>query len=232
MKAIKYITLLLVGAFAVSCAWDNYDKPESQLTGRIVYQGEPLGFSISEVNFQLFEPGWQLVAPINVNVAADGSYSALLFDGKYKLVIPQNRGPFMNIPNNGSDTIIVDLKGKTVKDIEVMPYYMIRNPQISASARVVTASFKAEKIINDANAKNIERVNLYVNKTMLVDNRSDYHIVKAELGGNAIADPNSITLSVTVPELTIVQNYAFARVGIKIAGVEKMIFSPVQKINL
>lgn len=232
MKSFKYIILLLLGTLGVSCAYDNYEKPESQLTGRIVYQGEPLGFSVGEITFQLYEPGWQLIAPINVVVSAEGSYSALLFDAKYKLIIPKNQGPFMNIPNNGSDTILVDLKGRTVKDIEVMPYYMVRNPQFSASGRKVTATFKAEKIITDANAKNIERVTLYVNKTTLVDNRSDYNIKNVSISGGDIADPNSISLSLDVPEIVPAQNYVFARVGIKMSGVEKMIFSPVQKINL
>jgi hypothetical protein len=227
--------ILLFGAFAVSCAWDNYDKPESQLMGKLVYQGEPLGLSVGEVSFQLYEPGWQLVSPINVSVGADGSYSTLLYDATYKLIIPKNQGPFMNIANNGSDTVLVDLRGKTVKDIEVMPYYMVRNAQFSASGRTVTATFKAEKIITDANAKDIERVNLYVNKTTLVDNRGDYHLNKDDVGvikGVDIADPNSITLSLDVPQIVPAQNYVFARVGIKIAGVEKMIFSPVQKVNI
>lgn len=233
MKLLKYIIILLISTLAVSCAFDNYDKPSSQLTGKLVYNGEALGFSVNEVSFQLYEPGWQLTAPINVSVNADGSYSALLFDAKYKLIVPQNQGPFMNVGSNGSDTILVDLKGKTTKDIEVMPYYMIRNPQISASGRKVTATFKAEKIITDANAKDIERVNLYINKTTLVDNRSDYNINPENsgvLGGGSITDPNNISLSVDVPTITPAQNYIFARVGIKIAGVEKMIFSPVQKI--
>lgn len=232
MKSFKYLIFIFISAFAVSCAYDNYDEPESQLTGKIVYQGEPLGLSVGEVSFQLYEPGWQLKAPINVTIAADGSYSALLFDATYKLIIPQNQGPFRNIPVNGSDTIVVDLRGKTVKDIEVMPYYMVRNPQFSASGRKITATFKAEKIITDANARNIERVNLYVNKTTLVDNRNEYKIKEASLDGSAITNPDNISLSLDVPDIVPAQNYVFVRVGIKIAGVEKMIFSPIQKINL
>lgn len=239
MKMLRYLSILLICTLAVSCAFDNYDKPSSQLTGKIVYNGEPLGFSVNEVSFQLYEPGWQLVAPINVSVKDDGSYSALLFDAKYKLIIPKNQGPFVNISNNGSDTILVDLRGKTTKDIEVMPYYMIRNPQFSVSGNTITATFKAEKVIVGADARDIERVKLFVNKTTLVDNRGDYNINPEDkdaplafLDGNKITDMNSISLSMAIPSITPAQNYVFARVGIKIAGVEKMIFSPVQKVNI
>jgi hypothetical protein len=232
MKSYIYIILFFVCAFVSSCAYDNYDEPSSQFTGKLTYKGEALGLSVGEVSFQLYEPGWQLKNPIYVNVAHDGSFSALIFDGTYKMIIPKNQGPFMNISNSGSDTIEIKLNGNTQKDIEVMPYYMVRNPQFSVSGRKVTATFKAEKIITDANAKDIERVNLYVNKTMLIDGRSDYNIKSAQIAGNVITDPNAISISLDVPEITPTQNYVFARVGIKMAGVEKMIFSSVQKINL
>jgi hypothetical protein len=39
-------------------------------------------------------------------------------------------------------------------------------------------------------------------------------------------------LKATVPAITPTQNYVFARIGLKVTGVEDMIFSPVVKINL
>jgi hypothetical protein len=38
-------------------------------------------------------------------------------------------------------------------------------------------------------------------------------------------------MQVTIPTIVPTQNYVFARVGIKIAGVEDRIFSPVQKLT-
>jgi hypothetical protein len=67
---------------------------------------------------------------------------------------------------------------------------------------------------------------------MLVDNRNEYKIKDASMNGSAITNPDNISLSLDVPDIVPAQNYVFARVGIKISGVEKMIFSPVQKINL
>jgi hypothetical protein len=170
---IKLIWLMVIALSAglASCNTDNFEEPESKLQGRIVYQGEPLNVGYNEVNMQLWEPGWQLRAPINVAVDQDGSFSAVLFNASYKLIIQPFQGPFRSIPNpaTNSDTILVNLTGSQTLDIEVMPYYMIRNPQMTSASRKVNANFRLEKIINDVNAKNVEQVALYVNKTTFVD---------------------------------------------------------------
>lgn len=231
---LKLILLVaIVGLFA-SCDYDNYDEPGSFLTGNIVYNGEAIGVSSRDVSFQLWEPGWQKSYSINVDVAQDGSYSSLLFNSDYKLVIPSNQGPWRTKINStsGSDTILVTMNGNQTLDIEVEPYFMIRNPQFSTSGKNITASFKAEQIITDAGAKNIERVNFYVNKTQFVDFRSSSNVANAEIGGGDILNPDAISMTLTVPDLVPTQNYVYARVGIKIQGVEDMIFSPVQKIDL
>jgi hypothetical protein len=233
----KFKLIILVVAMAglfASCNYDNYDEPGSFLEGNIVYNGEAINVSSKDVSFQLWEPGWQKSYPINVEVAQDGSYSSLLFNAQYKLVIPSNQGPWRTKLNSesGSDTIYVNLNGNKTMDIEVEPYFMVRNPQFSASGSNVTATFQAEKIITDAGAKNIERVNFYVNKTQFVDFRSSSNVASAEIGGGDITNPASISMSLTVPELVPAQGYVYGRVGIKIQGVEDMIFSPVQKIDL
>ena len=100
------------------------------------------------------------------------------------------------------------------------------------SGKNITASFKVEQIIKDAGMRNIERVNFYVNKTQFVDFRSSSNVASSELGGGDITDPNAVSMSLTVPDLVPTQNYVYARVGVKIQGVEDMIFTPVQKIEL
>jgi hypothetical protein len=109
---------------------------------------------------------------------------------------------------------------------------MIRTPQVTGSAGKVNATFKAEKIITDGNARNIERVSLYINKTQFVSANGDQRIAVTDLAGSAITNPDNITLSVTAPAIVPAQNYVFARIGIKISGVEDLIYSPVQKITL
>ncbi|PIQ19775.1 MAG: hypothetical protein COW65_18820 [Cytophagales bacterium CG18_big_fil_WC_8_21_14_2_50_42_9] len=230
----KYFLIIwfALGIGLASCDYDNFEAPESMLQGRIVYNGEPINVGYNEVNMQLWEPGWQLKSAINVAVDQDGSYGALLFNAPYKLVIQTAQGPFRSIKNEvtQSDTIIVDLNGNQTFDIEVMPYYMIRNVQISNTGNDVAANFGLEKIITDVNAKDVENVNLYINKTMFVDRANN--IASNALAGSSITDMNSINMSVTVPTLNTAQSYVFARVGIKIAGIEDMLYSPIQKIQL
>lgn len=232
MKLQLIIILGIISSFLYSCGLDNYDAPGSKLEGRLVYNSEPINVSYNDVTFQLWEPGWQKKAEINVAVDQDGSYSALLFNANYKLIVPSNQGPFRSKTNTvtGSDTILVKVNGNQVLDIEVEPYYMIRNAQFAVTGRVITGTFKAEKIITGINAKNINEVAIYVNKTMFVDFRSN--VASAKLAGSALTDLNAISLNTTVPALTPVQTYVFVRVGLKIQGVEDMIFSPIVKVNL
>ena len=232
MKLRLIIVLGVISGFLASCGYDNYDEPGSKLEGKLVYKGEAINVSYNDVTFQLWEPGWQKKGEINVSVNQDGSYGAMLFDANYKLIIPSNQGPFRSITNaeTGSDTILVKLAGNKVMDIEVEPYFMIRTPQFTVSGSDVTGTFKVEKIITGANAKNIERVNLYVNKTQFVDFRAN--VVSTELAGSSVTEGTTVTLKATVPAITPTQNYVFARIGLKIAGVEDMIFSPVVKVNL
>ncbi|RAI94772.1 DUF3823 domain-containing protein [Algoriphagus yeomjeoni] len=219
-------------ASLASCKYDNYDEPSFQLEGRIVYQGEPIGVSYNDVYIELWESGWQRLGNIGVAVDQDGSYSSLLFKGDYKMIIPNNQGPFRKITNDqsGNDTIPISLTGSRTMDIEVMPYYMIRDASISGGTDKVTATFDLEQIITDSNAKNIQEVSLYVSKTSFVDNRTS--IATANRGGGDLEGLSSISMEVNVPDRVPTQNYAYARIGVKLEGVEDRIFSQIVKVNL
>ena len=230
----KFILLMALAFGVVSCGYDNYEAPESMLQGRIVYNGEPINVATNEVSMELWEPGWQLSNRIDVAVAQDGSYSAALFNATYKLVFRDNQGPFrMNMnAETGSDTIVVNLNGDLIRDIEVLPYYMIRNPNITKSGNTITGTANVEKIITDANARDVERVSIYLNKTQFVDSRGNYNFARTDVSGGAVPDLSNVSISVDVTNLNSSQDYIFARIGVKIQGVEHMIFSPVQKIQL
>ena len=225
---IQYIIAIISIIFA-SCEYDNYDEPDTFLKGRIVYQGEPINVSYNDVYFQLIEPGWQLTYPINVAVDQDGSFSALLFKADYKLVLPEGQGPYKSLLESNSDSLDINLNGSTEMDIEVLPYYMVKNTGFSVSGTTVTSTFGLDQIITGDDAKDVERVNLYISKTAFVDTRTS--VSTSEMGGGDIADLNSISLSTDIPDLVPTQNYVFARVGVKIAGVEDMLFSDIQKVE-
>lgn len=228
---VGLLSLILFTSCGIS-SYDNYDSPESKLEGRLVYGEDPIRVSYNNVTFELWQPGFGSMTPINVTVDQDGSYSSLLFDGDYKLVFPQGQGPFMTKidPETGSDTIFVQVRGQQTLDIEVTPYYMIRNPEFSVSGITVSASLELEQIITDTDAKDVEYAALYISKTSYVDTRTS--IVTQTIAGTDITDMNDINLSVDVPEMTPTQDYVFARVGVKIANVEDMIFSHVEKMQL
>ena len=231
MKIIfQYITVLALCAGGLSCKKDNYKEPASTLAGHIVYKGEAIGVEYDQVPFQLFQFGFGKVGPINGSFTQDGAYSALLFDGTYKLIIPNGQGPFRwkQLASGAPDSTTVTLAGNQTLDLDVTPYYMIRTPQLTGGSGKVNAVFKAEKIITDANAKSIESVSLFINKTEFVSGANN--IARTDLSGGAIADPNAINLSVTVPGIAP-QTYVYARIGLKISGVEDLVFSPVQKVT-
>src|SRR5690606_36496832 len=162
----------------------------------------------------------------------DGKYSMLLFDGEYKFTIPNGQGPFLwkKTPSGTPDSLTIDLRGAQTVDIEVTPYYMVRNPQLSASGQTVSGSFGLDKIIDGTEGRDVERVNLYVNKALLFSRANN--IATFSLDRSEITDLNNINLQVLVPAMTPSQNYVFARIGVKLAGVEDMIFSQIEKISL
>ncbi|WPV68322.1 DUF3823 domain-containing protein [Chitinophaga sp. LS1] len=234
----KYITGLLIAMTAFACKKDNYDEPKTIFKGSITYQGEAINVASLAVYFELWEPGWGKSGAIAVQIQEDGSFSSLLFNGNYKLIIPAGQGPFRSVTNNAtnSDTIPLNLTGSTTMNIEVMPYYMIRNQQIAKSGTTAAATFKLEQIITDANARSIENVYLYLNQTTIVD-QSNYK-VRTALAGSSITDLNNVAMSVDIPAsmssvgTTGAQNYAYARIGVKIAGVEDLLYSTIVKIDL
>lgn len=231
MKLNSFFIILCVLAVSfASCSKDNYDAPGSAFTGRIVYQGTPIEVEYNQVRFQLWQSGFGKLTPIDVVVKPDGSFSSLLFNGSYKLSFPGGQGPYMTLHNGSTkDTLNVNINGSTNMDINVVPYYMVKNPQFSVNNGAVTGTFSLEKIITDVNAKNIERVALYLNNTIFVSGGAN--VAVTNLDGSQIADMNNISLTTTIPTLTRTQNYIFARIGVKISGVEDMIFSPVKELT-
>ncbi|MDR6943105.1 DUF3823 domain-containing protein [Mucilaginibacter pocheonensis] len=225
-----YIILALLAA-TTGCKKDNYDAPSLKLTGKLVYKGEAIGVEYNQVPYELYQPGFGKVGPISQSFAQDGTYSSLLFKGNYKFTIPPNQGPFLwkELASGKRDTVAVSLTGNQTMDVEVTPFYMIRNAKLTAGGGKVTANFNIEKVVTDANAKDIERVSLYINKTQFVSGVDN--IAVTDLAGPDITSLNNITMNAAIPGISPTQNYVFARVGIKIAGVEDMIFSPLAKLS-
>lgn len=230
----KHITIAaLAGMLFLSCKKDNYEGPSSMLSGALLYVKDTVFVEYDRVPYQLFQYGFGKVGPIGSSFKQDGTYSSLLFDGDYKFTIPGGQGPFRwkELSAGTPDSIAVTVKGNTSLNIDVTPYYMLRGAQFNVSGGKTQASFSIEKIITDAGAKNIERVTLYINKTQFVSGANN--IGSASINGGDISDPSSVNLEVNIemPANQATQHYVFARIGLKIEGIEDMIFSRIQRLD-
>ncbi|MDF7811601.1 DUF3823 domain-containing protein [Hymenobacter sp. YC55] len=222
MKAL--FNLLLVGAFLLTgCELDNVDPPSSTLSGRVVYQDQPVGVRSNGVQLELWQRGYQLFTKIPVYVGQDGTFSATLFDGNYKLVRLRDSGPWVN----STDSIDVQVKGNTIVDVPVQPYFVVRNASFTKSGSVVNATCQVSQAIA---GRNIESVTLFLNSTQFVDTNNNL-IGQSVKNGTALANLSQpLAFSFTLP--STVRNFCYARIGVKTQGVVELFYSPVQKIEL
>lgn len=231
MRLSIYLFVALALATVAGCKKDNYSEPSLTLTGHLLYKTDTIYVERNQVPFQIYQYGFGKVGPISSTFDQSGTLSAVLAAGSYKIIVPNGQGPFMwkQTAAGDPDTVNVALKSNQGVDLQVTPYYMIRNASISVAGGTAKATCKLEKTITDANAKAIERVSLYINKVQFVSGGDN--IAGQDLPAASITDMNNISLSVAVPAITPTQNYIYARIGLKIAGLEDMIFSPLQKIS-
>lgn len=159
--------------------------------------------------------------PISVFVGQDGTFSALLFDGEYRLTTRDGNGPWVN----NHESVTVNLKGHTEVNLEVTPYFMISNEQLSVTGSAMNASFMINRIVPDAK---ISRVMLLLSKTQFADDvnnlyRQDFSDVV----------PGSVNLSADISGNTeIVKAKAlYARVGVLANGADQAIYSPVVRLK-
>src|SRR5688572_5356036 len=119
---MKYKLSFIIGSlvvFLAACKKDNFEPPKSWLTGKVVYQNQPLGVRSNGVQLELWQPGYANFSKIPVFVAQDGTFSANVFDGNYKLTFLRGNGPWVET----TDTINVSVKGSTEVDVPVTPYF-------------------------------------------------------------------------------------------------------------
>ena len=132
MKNINSLILIL-GLFLVTgCELDNFDEPKSEFKGRFVYEGEALqlrgtAYDNDCMMYAYQEgPEYEDRGAINLFVNSDGEFNSLMYNGFYKIVLRQDRGPW--IPRK--DTIEVNIKGNQILDVEVTPYFLIKDTEI------------------------------------------------------------------------------------------------------
>lgn len=216
MNRFACLSLILVAALA-ACKMDNYPAPDAELTGRVVYNGEPISVRQNAIQLELWQDGFELRREIPVHLHQDGTFAARLFDGAYKLVLKEGNGPWRDNP----DTLLVTLNGSQSVDVPVEPYFVINGASFSRDGTTLTATFQVDQVVDGSV---LERVGLYVGASHFVDSR--YSDARVEQAVNAEDPPGSFTLTVDLGGSLSVEEQLFARVAVKTAGVEEMIYTP------
>lgn len=213
---------LMVGL--AGCEKDNRTEPKAVLKGRVVFEGQPIGLRSNGVQLELWQRGYQLFTKIPVHINQDGTFAASLFDGNYKLVRLRGNGPW----TDNTDSIDVELRGSKEIAVPVNPYFVLKNEAFSKGEGKVSATFNVQQV---ATGRAIERVNLYIGTTTIVDPNNNVANAQ-EVAANLTDLSKPVTLTVNIPAAHASRQYLYARVGVKTSGVGEMLFSAPQKIML
>lgn len=207
-----------------ACEKDNRTEPKAVLKGKVVFEGQPVGLRSNGVQLELWQHGYQLFTKIPVMVAQDGTFSASLFDGNYKLVRLRGNGPW----TDNTDSIDVELRGSKEIDVPVNPYFVLKNEVYSKGEGKVSATFNVQQV---AAGRAIERVNLYIGTTTIVDPNNNVANAQ-EVAANLTDLSKPVTLTANIPAAHAGRQYVYARIGVKTSGVGEMLFGMPQKIML
>lgn len=221
-KHILYL-FLIIAFILQGCEYDNFEEPGSTLQGRVVYQGEPLGVRTNGIQLELWQDGYDLRYAIPVYVAHDGTYSVSLFDGEYKMVRKAGAPWLPQL----SDTTLINVKGNTIHDVEVTPYFTVSVENIQYASGTLTATFTVNQVVESAN---LAQVRIFVGHSILTDQNRNEQAVDADLSGVTLGQPSNISL-------TLSQNLAgldevFVRIGARANVTNEFVYTQVQKIQL
>lgn len=218
-----YLFGLAIVSGLVSCELDNYDEPNAILEGSVVYEGQPLSVRSNSSEFELWQDGYALNEFIPIYIAQDGSYSASLFSGEYKLV-RKGGDPWLPQLN---DTIVIQVSGNTQQDIPVTPYFNITNENINVSNDNLTATFNASQIIESST---LQEAVIVLGERVLVDENIWDAI--ARFSGDEVNIDGETSLSIDIPEELRGLEYVFVRIGLKSSSSNEYIYTQSQRIDL
>lgn len=245
MKRKIIFSCVVVLFFFAACKKDNKDAPQSTITGRVVYNGQAIQVKTNAVQLELWQSGYQLYTKIPVYVAQDGTFSAKVFDGTYKLTRLKGNGPWQD----QTDTILVQVKGSAAVDVPVTPYFTLSNESFTFNAADTTlrGTVKLNQVVT---SKAAEKITLYIGQTQFVDNTNQlpYATSANEINppANYLTQPVTITVSMNPARypsssqaelrrllgLVLNNKYAFARIGVKSVGVTERVYTAPAKVAL
>ena len=207
MKAMKIFNIVILGLSMVSCTLDNYDMPDSSLSGKFVdvLTGESLQCDIyNGTVIQYIEDGY---TEMQTNVVkADGSYCiGQMFSGSYD-VLPV----YTNFEQ--VDTVKIDVKGATTYDFVVEPYIRIKDVNILKSGLTkVTATFTVEQVNMD---RGVMKVGMFLHKQPIAGAYMCLESRELVIGGQKVGT-KQYTIVMDYKESTTIEegNTYYIRVG-------------------
>lgn len=181
LVALAALPMVLGGCDALDIfKADSLEAPHIKLTGRVVNAatGEPIPVRVpGGAQLRVWHTSWDEDDPLrsptamNIHMNTDGSFSSLVYDGKYDLQLLADVGPWVN----DTTRIALNITGDTHVDVPVQAYYTIANPSIAfvppaagdTTGGRITATFRVAQHV--ANAPPVELVGLYISTTQFVD---------------------------------------------------------------
>jgi hypothetical protein len=222
LKKLMLFPVLILNLVA-GCKYDNFNEPESTLSGRVVYQGNPVSVRNNGPQLELWQDGYPLRSAIPVYLNQDGSFSAKLFDGRYKMV-RRGDSPWLQ---QATDTLIVNVNGDTNVDLPVTPYFTLTNESYQKSANSIVARFIVNKIVA---AANVEFVRLYIGKSLLTDQVQ--REVRVDGNISILTFGTQFQITGDLPDNLKNLDYVFVRLGVKPTVSSEYNYTQVQKIAL
>jgi hypothetical protein len=173
------------------------------------------------VELELWQYGYQLRNKIAVYVKQDGSFSARVFNGSYKMTLLKGNGPWANKP----DSIDVQVNGSVNTDVTVDPYFLVSHVAYERAGNTITATFHLQQVNTD---RTLEAARLYIGQTIIVDqNNNMVNVSKPAAQIPDLSQP--VTITATIPAALESKPNLFVRVGVKTNGVAELIYSmPVE----
>ena len=161
-KHIIVLTILSTIVVLTRCGLDNITPPTHQLNGKVVFNEELLNVRHGKISLNIYQEDYIKNEPIKVYVAQDGTFSALLYNGKYTIEAINNNGPWLN----HSDTQYFEIPGVDTLYFDVKPYFLLKDVAIVLDGHTVKSVCNVEQISEDAT---LLRLSLFVNNTKFVD---------------------------------------------------------------
>ena len=223
---MKYFLTLIAAAslLLTGCKHDNYEEPNVLLSGRVMYNGQPVGVRTNGPQLELWQDGFAVRTPIPVYMSHDGTFSASLFNGTYKLVRKGN-SPWLQ---QSTDTLVIQVNGNTKVDVPVTPYFVIKNENFAVANNTLTANFTIDKIVTTSN--NLQFVKLYLGSSILTDEVRNEYSISADV--NTLVLGENSTLTATIPNNLKNLSHIFVRIGVKSSASGEYCYSQVQKIAI